>query len=262
MKIGIYQFYPKFGDKEGNLSKIEHALSSQDADIIVLPELALTGYLFISKDDLYHLGESAYDGPSVKRLQKLSHKHNIHIVTGFLEREEENFYNSALLIYPSGKIGIYRKVHLFFEETLFFTPGNLGFPVFDIGGVKIGIMVCFDWIYPESARTLAINGADIIAHPSNLVLPYCQDAMITRSIENKVFTITANRFGTDKRDGKTLSFTGKSQIVSPKGERLLTFSQEEEGVKIIRINPKDARDKHINLYNDLLGDRKVSEYNI
>jgi predicted amidohydrolase len=72
---------------------------------------------------------------------------------------------------PKGFIGCYRKTHLFFEETLWFTPGDSGFQVWDIGMAKVGVMICFDWYYPESARTLALQGADIIAHPSNLVLP-------------------------------------------------------------------------------------------
>ncbi|MFO0767873.1 MAG: nitrilase-related carbon-nitrogen hydrolase [Nitrospiraceae bacterium] len=93
------------------------------------------------------------------------------------------------------RLGCYRKTHLFFEETLFFDPGDSGFQVWDVGGAKVGVMICFDWFYPESARTLALMGADIIAHPSNLVLPHCPDSMVTRCLENRVFSITANRIG-------------------------------------------------------------------
>ncbi len=170
------------------------------------------------------------------------------------------FYNSAILVYPDGKIKVYRKVHLFFEEKLFFEPGNLGFPVFEVKGVKVGMMVCFDWVFPEATRSLALGGAEIIAHPANLVLPYCQDAMITRSIENRVFTITANRTGKDVRGDKELSFTGKSQIVSPSGERVLEFEGEEEGIKVIEIEPAMARDKNITEYNDLFRDRRPGVY--
>jgi predicted amidohydrolase len=83
--------------------------------------------------------------------------------------------------------------------------------------VKVGMMICFDWIFPESARTLALKGAQIIAHPSNLVLSYCQQAMFTRAVENRVFTITANRTGTEINGDKELYFTGKSVIVDTKG---------------------------------------------
>ena len=116
---------------------------------------------------------------------------SLHVVVGLAERAQDHLYNSAVLIGPNGYIGTYRKIHLFFEETLWFTPGNTGFQVWDIGQAKVGLLVCFDWFYPEAARTLALQGADILCHPSNLVLPHCPDAMVTRCLENHVFAITA-----------------------------------------------------------------------
>jgi len=118
-------------------------------------------------------------------------------------------------------------------------------------------MICFDWRFPEVARLLALRGAEVIAHPSNLVLPYCQDAMITRSIENRVFTVTANRTGSESVDGTTLRFTGRSQIVSPKGERLAAMDETEEGVRIVTIDPTAARDKRATPRNDLFADRRT-----
>ncbi len=260
MKVGILQFSPKFGKKETNLKIIEKYLEGVNADLIVLPELSLTGYLFLSREEVLSLSETISKGPSIGRFKEIAKKNNLHIVAGFLERDGNRLYNSAILVYPNGEIGVYRKVHLFFEEKLFFEPGNLGFPVFEVNGVKVGIMVCFDWVFPEAARSLALGGAEIIAHPANLVLPYCQDAMITRSIENRVFTITANRGGKDVRGDRELSFTGKSQVVSPGGERLLEFEREEEGIKIVDIEPIMARDKNITEYNDLFRDRRPGVY--
>ncbi len=262
MKVGVLQFFPKFGKKKENLDTIEALLKGIDADLVVLPELPITGYFFVSREEIKELAEPIPEGPSVKRLKELSARNNLHIVTGFLEEDKGKFYNSAILVYPSGEVKKYRKVHLFYEEKLFFEPGDLGFPVFSVNGAKVGIMVCFDWVYPEAARSLALKGAEIIAHPANLVLPYCQDAMITRSIENRVFTVTANRCGKDIREDKILEFTGKSQIVSPKGERLLCFSKDEESVKVIDIDPKMAKDKRITEYNDLFEDRRVDMYNL
>ncbi len=262
MKVGILQFYPKFGEKDANLSKIEKFLQKTDAELVVLPELPITGYLFLEREEVKELSEPVPDGPSVRRLRDISRRGNLYIVTGFLEREGGRYYNSALLIYPDGDVKVYRKVHLFYEEKFFFEPGNLGFPIFEIKGIMVGMIVCFDWVYPEAVRSLALKGADIIAHPANLVLPYCQDAMITRSIENRVFTITANRTGKETRGGKTLSFTGKSQIVSPKGERLLIFTESEEGVKVIEIDPKEAQNKNITEHNHLFYDRRPGMYNI
>ena len=94
-------------------------------------------------------------------------------MAGLPERAGAHCFNSAVVVGPKGFIGCYRKTHLFFEETIFFTPGDTGFHVWDIGVAKVGVMICFDWFYPEAARTLALQGADIIAHPSNLVLPHC-----------------------------------------------------------------------------------------
>jgi len=102
-------------------------------------------------------------------------------------------------------LGTYRKIHLFYKEKLYFAPGENPPKVFNVNGVNIGVMICFDWIFPETARTLSLQGAELIAHPANLVLPYCQNAMITRSIENRVFTATANRVGSELREDEQLT---------------------------------------------------------
>jgi predicted amidohydrolase len=122
------------------------------------------------------------------------------------------------------------------------------------------MMVCFDLFYPEVTRILAIKGADVICHPANLVLPYCQDAMRTRSIENKVFSVTANRIGTEKRGNVSLTFTGKSQIVDPKGEVLASSGERSESLKIVEIDVAEAQDKLVTPNNDLFKDRKISLY--
>ncbi len=160
-------------------------------------------------------------------------------------------------------MGKYRKLHLFDEEKLFFSPGNLELPVFKIGSVTVGLLVCFDWIFPEAARTLALKGAEIICQPANLVLPYCQGAMVTRAIENRVFTVTANRVGSEARGGKPLlHFTGKSQVVSPKGEKLLTFSEKEEHLRVVEIEPTEARDKWVTPRNHIFEERRPDSYEL
>ena len=122
-------------------------------------------------------------------------------------------------------------------------------------------MICFDWFFPESARTLAFRGADVIAHPSNLILPHCPDAMVTRCIENKVFTVTANRTGSEQRgDKEKLMFIGKSQITSPKGEILYRASGDREELTVIEIAVEKARDKNLNSMNNLFSDRKKEFY--
>ena len=143
----------------------------------------------------------------------------------------------------------------------FFTPGDSGLHVWDIGKARIGVMICFDWYYPEVARTLVLQGADILCHPSNLVLPNCPDAMITRSLENCVFSLTANRVGQEARGGKlSLTYIGKSELVSPKGNILSRASIDKEELVVLEIDVNEARDKLINSYNDLLKDRRPHLY--
>jgi predicted amidohydrolase len=183
------------------------------------------------------------------------------IVAGLPERAGAACYNSAVVVGPSGFIGCYRKAHLFFEETLFFTPGDTGFQVWDIGPAKIGVMICFDWYYPEAARTLALKGAEIICHPSNLVLPNCPDSMPVRCLENRVFAITSNRIGSETRGGKDqLTFIGNSEVVAPRGAILHRAPRDQEELCIVEIDPADARNKALTPYNDLLRDRRESLY--
>jgi len=148
----------------------------------------------------------------------------------------------------------------FDREKLFFQPGAKTPAVSPIEGGKIGMMVCFDWFYPEVARVLAIDGAQVICHPSNLVLPWCQDAMRTRSIENRVFSITSNRIGTEKRGNIALTFTGKSQIVDPSGEVIVSASERSESLKIADVDLDEALNKSVTPNNDLFKDRKVAFY--
>jgi len=128
------------------------------------------------------------------------------------------------------------------------------------GGAKVGLMICFDWIFPEACRSLALKGADIICHPSNLILPYCQTAMTTRAMENGLFTITANRIGSERRNGQELTFTGGSQIVDPRGRVLAQASRDQEEVVVVEIDPIQARDKNFTASNHLFRDRRVDLY--
>jgi predicted amidohydrolase len=122
-------------------------------------------------------------------------------------------------------------------------------------------MICFDWWFPESARVLALEGADIICHPANLVLSQCQQAMTTRSLENGVFSATANRVGSEARGGKPpLIFTGKSQILDCWGQVLTRLTEVETGVSVVDIDVIQARDKKLTARNDRFADRRPEFY--
>ncbi|MDD3627203.1 MAG: acyltransferase [bacterium] len=260
MKIGYVQFNPEFGNVEGNLNHVKDALEEIDADLIVLPELFNTGYTFTDIKEVHELSEDIPNGRTTKFLSELAKKHNLFIAGGLAEVSEGRLFNSAVLVGPDGYIGKYRKSHLFFEENLWFEPGETGFQIFNINGVNVGMLICFDWIFPEAMRTLALKGADLILHMTNLVLPFYQISATTRAVENKVFIILSNRYGTEKRNGREFRFTGQSEIVSPKGEILVQSLAEEDDVKIIEINPEEARKKSINEYNDLFKMRRTDLY--
>ena len=261
MKAAFYQFTPVFGEKEENIAKVISAVKDADLELLVLPEFFATGYQFTSTNEVAELSEPIPDGNTTKALADLSIEKGIYIVAGLPEKDGDKFYNSAVLTGPEGFIGSYRKTHLFFEEKLYFTPGDTGFRVWDTPIGKIGIMICFDWFFPESARSLALLGAEVIAHPSNLVLPFCPDAMPVRCLENRVYAITANRTGTEARkEGQSLSFIGKSEIVSPKAEIVVRAGEDEDALMIVDIDPSLASNKKLNPFNDILTDRRPEKY--
>lgn len=269
MKIGILQSQPQFGCVTENVKTALSQIATKKADLWVLPELFNTGYQFISKKEVLALSEPIPTGPTTQSLIAAAAKYKTTIVAGLAEREGKNCYNSAVLVSPRGQVATYRKIHLFYEEKRWFAPGNKAFEVYSInykserGGTmkcRIGIMICFDWIFPESARSLALLGADVICHPSNLVLPHCPQAMITRSLENRVFSATANRVGTEARNTEKLRFIGQSQVVSPQGKILFRAPEDKISAKVITIDPKEARNKSINAYNNLLKDRVEHYY--
>ncbi len=260
MKVGFYQFRPLFGKVPQNLLKVTSVLRQADADLVVLPELAFTGYYFRNREEVMALAEDTRDSPVIESLRALCREKRFYIVTGFAEKRLDKCFNSAVLIGPDGLIHTYRKLHLFNQEPEWFDPGDTPLQVNWVEGAHIGIMVCFDWVFPEAARVLALQGADIICHPSNLVLAHCQKVMLSRCLENRVFAITANRFGADKRPHGTLKFTGKSQIADPGGLRIVQAPAQRELLHIMDIDPSMARDKHITPLNDLMENRRPEFY--
>jgi predicted amidohydrolase len=261
MKVGLFQFNPSFGKKDENIKKVMDVAAGAELELLVLPELFATGYQFTSVDEVSSLAEKVPDGKTTEMLIGLSREKGIFIVAGLPERDGDRFYNSAVLTGPEGFLGVYRKTHLFFEEKIYFSPGDTGFRVWDTGLGRIGIMICFDWFFPESMRTLALLGADVVAHPSNLVLPYCPYAMPVRCLENRVYAITANRTGTeDRKEGDPLNFIGQSLIVSPEGSVLASASGDEEILITVDIDPLRARNKALNPFNDVLKDRLPGSY--
>jgi predicted amidohydrolase len=258
---GFVQFCPLRGNVAANIAALGSLLAGMQADLVVLPELANSGYLYARPADLAPYAEPGDgSGPFLSALQDLAARIGGVIVVGFAERAHHGIYNSAAALSRDGILCVYRKTHLYADEKLLFQPGDTGFQVFDYRGARIGMMVCFDWFFPESARTLALRGAQIIAHPANLVMPYCQTAMVTRCLENRVFAITANRFGTEDLGDGHLTFTGASQMLGTRGQPLLEAPAQGNCVAVGEIDPALADDKRVGKRNDLFGDRRPELY--
>ncbi|HHL40538.1 MAG TPA: acyltransferase [Deltaproteobacteria bacterium] len=260
MRAGFVQTSPRFGDVDRNVEDALRRIRRVEADLVVLPELFSTGYAFASGREARGLAHRV-PGPVTDALCAVAAEKGLHIVAGLAERAGRRVYNSAVLVGPDGLKALYRKAHLFRDETAVFSPGDTPFEVHDIGAAKVGLMICFDWIFPEAARTLALRGAEILCHPSNLVLPYCPAAMVTRCIENRVFAVTANRVGSEERSGAgELRFIGKSQVVAPDGSVLVRASSTRPETRIVEVDPALARHKKITPVNDLFADRRRDLY--
>ena len=262
LTVAAVQTHPVFGDIERNLA-VALDLVPENCDLAVLPELFSTGYQFTSRTEAVGMAETLREEPAAgsvcRALVDAAAESGTTLVAGLAEKDGDRLFNSSILIRPDGSREIYRKVHLFLDEKSIFDPGDLGFPVFEACGTTIGMMICFDWIFPEAARSLALAGAEIICHPSNLLLPWCQAAMITRCQENMVHAVTSNRVGTENRTGTELTFSGRSQVVSRMGERLASLDKDETGAAAATLTLIE-KDKLFTPRNDLWKDRRPESY--
>jgi predicted amidohydrolase len=260
--LAVVQFTPQFGKKEDNLARMSALTENVTADIFVFPELCTTGYFFLSRDEVAAAAETAF-GYSADFFRGLAKAHNAIVVAGFAESDGDKLYNSCLVTVPQVETPyVYRKTHLFYKEKLCFDPGNTGFFVIEDErrGVNIGPMICYDWRFPESARVLMLQGADMIVCPANLITDAWQLVMPARAIENKVYLALANRAGSEKRENEELTFKGKSAIYDFNGQKLKEAGTSEDEVLLSEIYPQETRDKSFNPMNDVLTDRQPHLY--
>ncbi|NQT58362.1 MAG: hypothetical protein HQ557_05215 [Bacteroidetes bacterium] len=271
MKIGYFQYHPFYHDILKNHEYIKSRLGKTSADLLVLPELSLSGYLFGTNDEVLACAETI-PGPSSDMFLALAKKTQTSYIYGCIEKADPEkvdidgsnlCYNSSVFINPQGEIITYRKAHLFNREKIHFIPGNDPFFVFDVQGVSVGMLICFDHMFPEAARTLTLLGAQIICHPSNLVLTgYAQATTLARSIENQIYWILANRIGTEKSGSVTCTYTGGSQITAPDGSILISSSAVKEDIQVIDIDPSLALNKSISKRNHIINDRRTDLYRV
>lgn len=263
MKLALYQFSPVYGDCKKNTETIINVSESVSADIIVFPELAISGYFFIDRVQSRAMAETYNNLKVYEELSLIAKAKNKIIILGFPELAGDKVFNSTQLIFPKSEYNrIYRKSHLFYKEKYAFDAGDSGFftvnyPEFDI---NIGTMICYDWRFPESARTLALQGADLIVCPSNLVTNIWTKVMPARAIENKVYLAVANRVGTEKENGEVLDFNGLSAVYSYNGDEMAMASADSEELLITEIDPILTRNKSFNSENNIFTDRKSELY--
>lgn len=270
VRIACIQMEPEVGKKDANMAKslemIDRA-AGEGANLLVLPELANSGYVFESRQEAFALSEEIPHGASVQAWSERARRHGLHLVAGIAEKDGDALYNSAVVIGPEGYVGTFRKVHLWNEENLFFEPGNLGFPVFHTPIGRIGAMICYDGWFPEGFRLLALQGADLVCIPTNWVPIPGQDAKreamanilcMAAAHSNSVFVAAADRVGTERGQ----PFIGQSLIVSYTGWPVAgPADAKAEEIIYADVNLADARRKrNWNEYNQVLRDRRSDVY--
>ncbi|MEK7858827.1 MAG: nitrilase-related carbon-nitrogen hydrolase [Elusimicrobiota bacterium] len=255
LRVGVVQNHPRFLKPGPNMKACLELMDKLPADLWVLPELFASGYNFKTKAEARRCAERAPSGALCAVLKAYSASRRCAIVAGLPEKAGGRLYNSAVLV-DGADVSVYRKTHLFGAEKKFFTPGDTGFWVKPVKGVKVGVMICFDWFFPESCRTLALKGAEVVAHSANLVLPWGPEGMKIRSLENRVFTATANRVGAERG----LKFIGQSQVVAPNGGLLMRLGEGEVKAAVVTIDAWTAKDKKVHPANDLFQDRRGRFY--
>jgi predicted amidohydrolase len=179
------------------------------------------------------------------------------------EAADGRFYNSGFVFRPGvPEPLIYRKAHLFYKEHFVFEPGDTAFPVIrdERLDISIGIMLCYDWRFPEVSRVLALDGAELIACPSNLVTDAWRKVMPARAIENKLYVAVANRAGSETKEGERLDFKGCSAVYDPYGEPVALAGADGNRVLLAEMDPRPCRDKRFNEFNDIFADRRPELY--
>lgn len=274
VRVAAVQFDPQVGldncERNGARAlELAGRAVDEGAGLVVLPELATSGYTFTNRADAYAHAEEVPAGPTVRAWESFCRERGVHLVGGVAERDGMRLFDTAVLIGPEGYIGRYRKAHLWNEEKLWFTPGDEGFPVFETTIGRIGMLICWDIWFPEVPRLLAQQGADIICSPNNWVFTppplfdetgKCMATYLTMTAAhvNNVFIAAADRIGTEG-DAK---FLGCSLIAGTNGWPIdRVASPEEETVLYADVDLTAPRSAPVwNQLNDLLRDRRTDLY--
>jgi predicted amidohydrolase len=246
-KIAAVQMNCELGQSARNLDRIiDFAGSAADAKtrLVIFPECAITGYCFESREEAWPHAQPI-SGPVVETLTRTCRSRHIFVIAGLLERAGDQLFNACVLVGPNGLVGSYRKVHLpFLGVDRFTTPGDRAFHVWDVDGLRVGMNICYDGSFPESARIMALQGADLIALPTNWPPgSECasQHMVATRAMENTIYYAAVNRVGEERG----FQFIGGSRICDPAGNTLAAAEGIEEALLVAEINVDRARQKKL-----------------
>jgi predicted amidohydrolase len=247
-KIAGVQMDCRLGDKPHNLAAVRQRMrtaAGRGARLVVFPECVLTGYGFDSLDEALPLAEPL-PGPSTEALAADCRELGVWVVVGLLERggRPGEVYNACALIGPGGLAATYRKAHLpFLGVDRFTTPGDRPFAVHDLGGLRVGMLICYDASFPEAARALTLLGADLIVLPTNWPPGAIGTARLlipARALENHVYFAAVDRVGEERG----FRFIGRSQVVNCGGAYLAGPAGEGEELLEAEVDPDEARTKH------------------
>lgn len=273
IRVASVQTNPTMNDVAHNVDAMVdtmHRLAETQVQLAVFPELATTGYMFESVDECRAVAEEVPAGPTTQRLLSACAEYDMHIVFGIAERNGDQLYNSSALLGPTGYLGTYRKLHLWNRENTIFSPGDLGLPVFDTALGTIGILICYDMWFPETARTLALGGAEILCVPTNWV-PIAAgndpeghamaNVLCTANAHcNGVAVVAADRCGVERGQ----EFLGRSVITYPTGwnaagpASALTEDILTADIDIASINAG----RQWNEFNNPIANRRVDAYRV
>lgn len=272
LKVAAVQMEPAFGEVAANLDRIEAAVRAavgEGANLVVMPELADTGYVFESREEALALAAAVPGGDPSSRVAALAQEMGVHVVIGLAERDKDRVFNTSGVFGPDGPIGQFRKVHLWAYENVVFEPGDLGFPVFHTPIGRLATFICYDGWFPESYRSCALAGADLVCIPTNWVpIPgqapgapamatlLCQAA----AHSNSIVVIAADRVGVERGQ----PFIGQSVIVGHSGWPLAgPASCDREEILYAELDLSAVRrDRAWNEFNNPLRDRRPAAYRL
>ncbi len=246
-KIAAIQMNCLLGDVPENLRRILERLemvARMGVHLAIFPECTLSGYAFDSLPEARAASEPI-PGPSVDKIAKACQRLQLWTVVGLLESDGDGVYNSAVLVGPAGVHAKYRKIHLpFVGADRFTTPGDQPFAVHDIGGIRIGMSICYDGSFPETTRILALLGADLVVLPTNW--PAGAESTVRhlvqcRALENHVYYAAVNRIGQERET----KYIGQSRIVDVNGELLSSAGTDEEAILTADLDVNRPRNKQV-----------------